>query len=287
MINITTIINNYIILLCRIIYTCYYVIKNKGKLDRSSMLYSSIKFYYHDVTAFMLNIGTSPEVAHPSFRKRLITTPLIYSIDYNNDVAVELLLSYGANVDRYTQESKITPVYVSVLYTRDKCLDILLKYYPNINSQVDDKTPLELALLICYSYTYSIVKGDELLSFYNHKNRYSINLSILYSLVSYFILYKDHNRNKNIDGWLKNKSLILRSVILRQFKNLCETDIRIMKSIRVKNYSNSLISFFDIFVNNDSETLLNNLDDTYINDLPKNLQVYNNKVKTFLESVNK
>ncbi|UOX38561.1 ankyrin repeat protein [Finch poxvirus] len=272
---------NYIVLLCRIIYISFYLIRNKNKIDKTSVLYSSIKFHYYDVTNFILYLGANPEAQHPLLV--LKTTPLIYSIDYNNDIATKLLLSYGADVNRYVEETKITPLYLSVLYSNTKCLDILLSYYPDINYQVDDITVIELSLILCNNFISTVIKGNELSSFYKHRNRYRIHLDILKSLVSHFILYEKHCVNKNT-GYYKNKYLITQSVILKQFRYLCNDDITMMKSITVKNYSNDGLSFFDILVNNDSVALLSNLDNTLITDLQKKLKVYNNKVKLFTES---
>ncbi|AAR83639.1 ankyrin repeat protein [Canarypox virus] len=273
---------NYVVLLCRIIYISFYLIRKKNKIDKTSVLYSSIKFHYYDVTNLILYLGANPEAQHPSLVVK--TTPLIYSVDYNNDIAAKLLLSYGANVNRYAEEAKITPLYLSVLYSNLKCLNILLSYYPDINYQVNDMTVIELSLMICNNFMSTVIKGNELSSFYKHRNRYLINVDILKSLVSHFILYEKHYVNKNA-GYYKNKHLIIQSVILKQFRDLCNDDIMMMKSITVKNYSNDMLSFFDILVNNDLISLLNNLDNIPITDLSKKLKVYNNKVKLFTESV--
>ncbi|ARF02826.1 SWPV1-267 [Shearwaterpox virus] len=277
------IISNYLILLFRIMYICYYLIMKKHIIDKASMLYLSIKFHYHDVTKFMLDIHTSPEIKHPSPNKRS-TTPLIYSIDYNNHVATEFLLSYGANVDRTIGESKVTPVYLSVLYTSPKCLDILLRYYPDINMQIDGITSLELALMICCSYTSNVIKNNDK-TLLNRGNKYYINLNILESLVSYFMLYETHKRNKNTYGYFKNKSLITGSVFLKRIRDLCNSDIENMKSIIIESHSGSLLSFFDVFINNDVDTLLNHLDNKFIVKLPEFLNVYNNEVRRFIKQV--
>jgi ankyrin repeat protein len=204
--------------------------------------------------------------------------PLCYAASLNKLFIIELLLKYDINVD-CVNNNNITPLIISIKNNNYEIVKILLNNGANINYTLSEENINILSMAInnnnnemiklLFKHDINVNKHNKYLntSLHDVLNLKNVNNDILFKL----LYYGDLNK-QNMDGdtplhlllknhnW-KNNNLILKNKKLDIFKENNNGEIPLLY---IKN--NEMIRFVDIL----SESYINNLDKTSLNNSLKN-----------------
>jgi ankyrin repeat protein len=105
-------------------------------------LHIAINYQYNDIAGYLLEQGADPNITDNESN----FTPTHYAVGWNNYEILELLIKYGAKVDKQDIYGN-TPLIYSVKEKNDACFDLIIKEKPNLNTwNVDGKIILHIVL---------------------------------------------------------------------------------------------------------------------------------------------